>query len=268
MDVRDIVREHYGRAELTSSILRALSEAGVTVDPLATADLAAVDQLHAGFLPATQHLLDALDLDARSRLLDVGSGIGGPARAAAVTCSCQVTGADLTPEFVSTATELTRLVGLSELVRFTTSTADRLPFPDGSFDRAMMIHVGMNVPDKRAVFAEVRRVLVDGGRFALYDQMRVADGPLPFPMPWADAEDSSFVESSQEYAEHLTAAGFAIDDTQDRTAQASGPPPAGDGPRIGPEAVFGAAFMARIHHNIEATSAGLLAPVLMVAHAV
>ena len=267
MDIRDLVRTHYGAADLTTAILRALAGAGVDVRSLTVHDLAAVDQLHAGFADATEHVLTALDLDVTSRLLDVGSGIGGPARMAAATRSCRVTGVDLTPEFVATADALTARVGFADLVRFQVAPADELPFGDATFDRAMMIHVGMNVPDKRAVFAEIRRVLVDGGVFVLYEQLRTAEGFLPFPQPWADDEDGSFVETAEAYVEHLTGAGFTVERTENRRKAVAAGPPSGPPGGLGPGVVFGAPFMRRIRNNNGATAAGLLAPVLVVARA-
>ena len=90
-----------------------------------------------------------------------------------------------------------------------------------------MVHVGMNIPDKQAVFAEVHRVLAPGGRFAIYEQMRTADGDLPYPLPWAEDERSSFVETPEDYTRHLEAAGFTVEEVEDRTASTLGPPPTG-----------------------------------------
>ena len=266
MDVRDIVKGHYGGADLEDSVLRALAGAGVDTSALGVRDLTAVDELHAGSVQATEHLLSRLELDAGSRLLDIGCGIGGPARVAASTYACHTTGVDLTPEFVSTAVALTDRVGLSELVAFEVAAGDELPFPDASFDRAMMIHVGMNIPDKGAVFTEVRRVLEPGGRFGVFEQMRRGEGELPYPMPWADDERSSFVVSAEEYGAVLEAAGFEVVQTEDRTATAARPASGPGG--LSPQAVFGPGFAERIGNNIAAAKAGMLAAVLIVARAV
>ena len=91
----------------------------------------------------------------------------------------------------------------------------------------MMVHVGMNVPDKAALFAEVHRVLVPGGVFGLYEQVRAADGELTYPLPWAEDERSSFVETVEDYQRHLTAAGFSVAEVEDRTAAAAVPPTPG-----------------------------------------
>ena len=266
MEVVDIVKGHYGGRDLEGSIIGALSVAGIDVHALTVADLSAVDELHAGGLAATEHLLTQLDLGPGSRLLDVGCGIGGPARVAGARGS-QVTGIDLTPEFVATAAALTDRVRLSGRVRFEATDGGSLRFANGSFDRAMMIHVGMNIPDKSATFAEVRRVLPTGGRFGLFEQMRVGDGELPYPLPWADGESSSFIETLEEYVDALEGVGFAVALTQDRTAATAGPPAAGN-PRLGPEVVFGVEFADRLRNNIAATRAGVLAPMLVVAQAV
>ena len=261
--VGDLVTGHYSSTNVGAAILGALAARGVDVEQLSPEQLAAVDQLHAGFAPATGHVLDRLGVGPDTHLLDVGCGIGGPARLAAAR-GAQVNGVDLTPEFVDTAKDLTTRVGLTGRASFDVTPGDTLPFPDASFDAAMMIHVGMNVPDKRSVFTEVRRVLTPGARFAIYDQVRRADGDLPWPMPWADDERSSFVESVDAYGEHLAAAGFTVEEVEDRTEAAAGPPAAG---AIPPDELLGPGFGQRLANNIAATKAGMLAAVLVLAQA-
>lgn len=126
MDVADLVRQHYAGDDLASGILAALAAAGADTDHLTVAQLGAVDQLHAGFVDATRHLLAQLELGPDSRLLDVGCGIGGPARMAAAERGCQVTGVDLSPDFVAAARTLTSAVGLSDRVTFRLVDADDL----------------------------------------------------------------------------------------------------------------------------------------------
>lgn len=268
MDVADLVRQHYGGVDLHAGILAGLTAAGVDVDHLTVADLSAVDQLHAGFSEATRYLLGQLGLGPGSRLLDVGCGIGGPARMAATEYGCSVTGVDLSPGFIDTARSLTARVGLAERVDFRVAGGDRLGVDDDAFDAAMIVHVGMNIPDKAAVFTDVRRALRAGGTFAVFEQMRVGDGDLPYPLPWAEDSRSSFVASPDEYARDLESAGFSVIATEDRTAQTAGPPGPPDGSqRLSPIAVFGPQFGVRIGNNIAATRAGLLAPVLILARA-
>ncbi len=263
MDVSDLVRRHYGRGNLEETVLAELAGAGVDTARLTVADLAAVDQLHAGFLPATHHLLDQLALSPQLRLLDVGSGIGGPARAAAAAYGCSVVGIDLSPDFVRAAQALTERVQLTGLVEFRVSAGERLDLADASFDRAMMVHVGMNIEDKAAVFAEVRRVLRPEGLFAVYDQMQTGVGQPTYPLPWAEDERSSFLTTPDAYADHLETAGFTVVGT-DRTPMTAPPP---GPPRLGPAAVFGPGFAERMGNNLAATAAGHVSPVLILARA-
>lgn len=265
MDVADLVRRHYGRGNLEETILAALVEASIDTTTLTETDLAAVDQLHAGFLPATRHLLDQLELGPETRLLDVGSGIGGPARVAAAAYGCRVVGIDLSPDFVQAAQALTDQVQLTGLVKFRVSAGDRLDLADASFDRAMMVHVGMNIADKPAVFAEVRRVLRSGGLFGLFEQMQTGEGQPQYPLPWAEDERSSFIAAPDIYVRDLKAAGFTVLATENRTAAIS--PPSHSPPRLGPAAVFGPGFAERMANNLAATAAGLVSPVLILARA-
>ena len=263
MDVRDLVRQHYGAGDLSEAIVSALAGAGTDVDHLRAADLYPVDQLHAGGAAATDHLRQRLDLAPGARVLDVGCGIGGPSRLLA-SYDAHVTGVDLTPEFVDAATALTERVGLADRATFLTASGDDLPLEDGSFDAAVMVHVGMNIPEKQPVFAEVHRVLAPGARFAVYEQMRTAEGDLPYPLPWAEDARSSFVETADDYLRQLEAAGFTVEDVEDRTPSTAGPPPTGP---VNQMVVFGPAFAERIGHNIAATRAGLLGAVLVMVRA-
>ena len=263
MDVRELVRQHYGAGDLTTAILRALADAGTDVDRLGPEDLFPVDQLHAGGAPSTRHLLDRLAVGRGNRLLDVGCGIGGASRMAALA-GAAATGIDLTPAFVDTAMTLTRRVGLEDRADFLATPGESLPFEQHAFDRAVMVHVGMNIPDKQAVFAEVHRVLEPGGVFGLYEQMRTADGELTYPLPWAEDARSSFVETVDQYAEALVSAGFTVEEIEDRTASTLGPP--ADGP-LSPAAVFGPVFVQRVGHNVQATRAGLLGAIVVLARA-
>jgi SAM-dependent methyltransferase len=267
VDNEHLVREHYHREDLEAVVLAALRRSAVDVDALRVEDLGGLDQLHAGSVAATEHVLDALELGPGMTVLDVGSGVGGPARLAAARHGCRVTGIDLSPEFVELARRLTTRVGLSDAVSFEVGTASALPYADGSFARVMLNHVGMNIADKAAVFAEVRRVLEPGGLFVVYEQMRIGEGELTFPLPWADDERSSFVETRAAYVELLRSTGFAVERDENRAAAvaAAGPPAPG---ALTPADLFGAGFSERMMNNVGATMNGILAPVLIAARAV
>jgi MPBQ/MSBQ methyltransferase len=264
MGAEETVREHYSGDDLEARVLETLRATGVDVNAMTVVDLNGVDQLHAGGVASIEHLLDALEVSTETRLLDVGAGAGGVARVAAARNGCRVTGIDLTSDFVDLARKLTERVGLTDRVTFDVGSATDMPYEDGAFDRAMLVHVGMNIEAKDRVFAEVRRVLEPDGLFAVYEQMRVDDGELTYPLPWAENDSSSFVETRARYVELLRAAGFRIERDEDRTAAVAGPPPPG---ALTPGDLFGPGFAERIGNNIAATMNGILAPVLIVARA-
>jgi ubiquinone/menaquinone biosynthesis C-methylase UbiE len=204
------VAGHYGRGQLEELILGAVAREGKDPENLTAVDLAAVDEFHVGGLEATQELAKNMELRAGLRLLDVGSGIGGPARYFAAEHGCKVTGIDLTEEFVRVAGSLTKRTKLDALVEFRQGSALELPFDAGTFDGAYMIHVGMNVADKAGIFREVRRVLKPAGLFTVFDIMRAKEGAIRYPVPWALSEETSIVSKVKDYRDALQNAGFHI----------------------------------------------------------
>jgi MPBQ/MSBQ methyltransferase len=262
MDVSDLVRGYYGAdRSLSATILGALASAGMDVEHLQVSHLALVDHLHAGGVPATRHLLDRLDVGPNQQLVDVGSGVGGPSRMAAWT-GTTVTGVDLTWEFVEAATELTARVGLGGNPRYVVAPAEALPFESETFDAAMMVHAGMNMPDKAAVFREVHRVLVPGGRFGLYEHMRAGSGELAYPLPWAEDARSSFLETVENYSEMLEAAGFTVEEVDDRTDSILGPRPS---VAVGPVDVYEPIYVQGVANFVAAARSGKMRAVQMTA---
>ena len=210
MGTETAVAGHYGRGRLEELILDAVAREGNDPENLTAVDLVAVDEFHVGGLEATQELAKHMELRAGLRLLDVGSGIGGPARYFAAEHGCRVTGIDLTEEFVRVAGSLTKRTKLDGLAEFRQGSALELPFEPGTFDGAYMIHVGMNIADKAGIFREVRRVLKPAGLFTIFDIVRAAEGAIKYPVPWALSEETSFVGNVKDYRDALQNAGFHL----------------------------------------------------------
>lgn len=206
----DEVSEHYGQAGLFDRIITALIGAGFDPEHLNTQQLAFFDEFHIRGRAATLELVHEMGLTRLSKVLDLGSGLGGPARTLAEVCGCHVTGIDLTQEFCDVATELSDRVGLSDLVEFRQGDATDLPFGDRSFDAAMTIHVAMNIAAKDKLYAEAKRVLRPGGIFAVYDVMQGPGGPIRYPVPWAMTPEISHVATPEEVEDLLRVAGFEI----------------------------------------------------------
>ncbi|RUM96966.1 class I SAM-dependent methyltransferase [Pseudaminobacter arsenicus] len=272
MTTEQDVARHYSHGALERAILDALQTSGKDIGHLDPADLAGVDEFHLGWLAATTDLAHDLALSPGMKVLDVGCGIGGPARYFAEHHGCTVTGIDLTDEFVSVATSLTDRCGLADLVSFRQGSALSLPFEDESFDRATLIHVGMNISDKAATFAQVHRVLRKKGVFAVYDIMNVTGEDLPYPMPWADSLATSFVDAPQTYRDLLKQAGFVLRSEKNRREMSLtlGRKMREDvekhgQPLLGPHTVMGAAAPIRLGHVMLALAAGTIAPIQMLA---
>ncbi|MBE0614890.1 MAG: class I SAM-dependent methyltransferase [Burkholderiales bacterium] len=267
MKLEQAVAEHYAHGSLEQAILAALTAAGKDVDQLTPKDLAPVDEFHVGGRPATVAFAEQFGPYPEMRLLDIGSGLGGAARYFAREHDCRVTGIDLSAEYVAVANALAARVGLGERVSCRQGSALALPFAPGSFDGAYMFHVGMNIEDKSGLFAEVRRVLAPEGVFGIYDVMRLADGELSYPVPWAGGPDSSFVADAATYRRLLEANGFEVLKERDRRefalgvfaqmrarGAAAGPAP------LGLHIVMGSTAAQKVKNMIGDITSGLIAP--------
>lgn len=274
MDTERQVATHYTHGSLLQAILDAVKQMGKDPERLAAMDLATGDEFHLGWLPATVALAKDLSLASGMHVLDVGSGIGGPARYFAEAHQCHVTGIDLTEEFVQVAAELTRRCGLSDRVSFRQGSALDLPFGAAAFDAATLIHVGMNIADKARLFAEVRGVLKPGALFCVYEVMMAGEGDLPYPMPWAQSAETSFVETPDTYRRLLGAAGFKIEREENRRdfvldlaremrakIEKDGLPALNQHVLIGPEAKV------RLGNVMATLATGTIAPIELIARA-
>lgn len=275
MDTEARVARHYSQGRLEATILDTLRASGKNLDALTTEDLAGVDEQHLGWRAATVALARDLDLHAGLDVLDVGAGLGGPARYFAETYGCRVRGVDLTAECVQVARSLALRCGLGHRVSFVRGSAHALPFASASFDVVTLMHVGMNIFNKAAAFAEVRRVIKPGGRFAVFDVMRLDASPLPYPLPWADAADMNFMETPDTYRRLLVARGFRIERECNRrdlalelgrsmraNATARSLPP------LGPHVTMGATTLHRLANVMNVLELGSIAPIQMLARAV
>jgi ubiquinone/menaquinone biosynthesis C-methylase UbiE len=274
MTIEQTVAQHYTHGSLESALLDGLRRSGKNVDRLDPDDLAPADEFHIGGRAATVEFADQLGLRPGMALLDIGSGIGGPARYFAHHRKCRVTGIDLTDEYVRVADALSRRAGLGGSLEFVQGSALALPFPSGSFDVAYMLHVGMNIADKATLFGQVKRVLKPDGIFGVYDVMRIGAGELAFPVPWARTAESSFVAAADDYRALLRDAGFAVQKERERRAFAieffkkmqarvaeSGLPP------LGLHIAMGTDFPHKVRNLVANLENGLLAPIEMICHA-
>lgn len=268
-----LVANHYTHGGLLKAIGEGIAKLGKTVTSVDIEDLAPVDEFHIGGRVATQGFLDQLDIGPGHHVLDVGCGLGGGSRFAAHTYGCRVTGVDLTPEYVETGNVLCSWVGLGDRITLQVGNATALPHPDGVFDRAYMLHVGMNIADKDLLMSELHRVVQPGAKVGIYDVMRVNDGDLTFPVPWAAQPEGSSLASVAAYQAALERSGFNViaqrnrrdfaleffAQLQAKVASAGGPP------ALGLHILMGSTAGLKVKNMIENISRNIIAPVEMVA---
>jgi ubiquinone/menaquinone biosynthesis C-methylase UbiE len=266
-DVLAGVRDHYRATGLTERLKVALAVFGPEDQRLTPQQLGALDQFHTRGLAATTELAALAVITSQMSVLDVGSGVGGPARFLAATCGCRVTGVDLSAPFVDAARYLTERTGQSGQVSFEVANALELPFEDGSFDAVLLQHVAMNISDRARLYGEIRRVLKPAGRFVTYDVVLNAGDPH-YPVPWARTSATSFLLTAAATREAIEAAGFRNlawrDDSETAKAwiaqmRASGPPPSPNlGVVMGPDF---AQFSANLARNLVEGRLGILTAV-------
>ncbi|MEJ2720922.1 MAG: class I SAM-dependent methyltransferase [bacterium] len=219
-DLPDRIESHYTYRGLVERIREALGRAGLDFETLSWENLSPLDEFHPRGRRATAELARFAGVDTGMHVLDIGCGVGGPARYLAGEYGCSVTGIDITAEFCRAATALAEWTGMGGRVEYRQADAAELPFADSSFDMAWMQQVATNIRDKPALFREVRRVLRPGRRFAFHEALSGSNGDLVYPVPWARDGRMNFLISPDDMRQLAEAEGFAIAKWEDVTADA------------------------------------------------
>lgn len=215
------IKAHYFQAGLDRRILSALEAAQVAPEALSREVLAAFDEFHIGGRGATRELAQLAGLRPLHQVLDIGCGIGGPARTLAAEFGCRVTGMDLVFGYCRTARLLSGLAGMPSGIAVCCANAAALPFVRRTFDAVVTQHVIMNVRHKQRLLSEIRRVLRPGGRWALYEVCAGEVSPPHFPLPWAGGPQISFLSAPEDFRRMLAQAGFVPGKWQDVSAVAA-----------------------------------------------
>ncbi len=264
-------QDHYASVGIVDRILAAIPYSPDDGVKLAPTQLFPFDQLHGRELLATREHTARLNAATGQHVLDIGSGIGGPARYIAATYGIHVTGVDLTADFVAASKTLSSLCGLDHLVQFDHADASHLPYSDGKFDSAICFYVGMNLPQKQKVLGEALRVLKPGGRLIWTEAVSQGDTPPHYPLPWAREPGGSHLSSREELEGLFKAVGFNVTAAEDETSahlelarqrqQSTATPPAGN-LQVN-EVVLGADFAERRKNYIRSLADDHIASLLI-----
>ena len=177
-------------------------------EPVSAEQLFSMDQWHYHGTDAIRAAAERLRLGPGSRVLDIGSGVGGPARFLAHTTGCHVTALELQPALHAIAVDLTRRCGLGERVTHLCGDALDYPFPDGAFDAVVSWLAVLHIPDRPRLCARFARALGPGGACYIEDLCMRA----PFsPEDLREVRDIVFgitVTSIDAYAADLRDAGL------------------------------------------------------------
>jgi SAM-dependent methyltransferase len=215
MDPRAIA-DHWAQGDVYALIIAALEKSSKSLDDLSVEELAPLDHFHARGFQATVELADRLPMRPDDRVLDIGCGLGGPARYFAQRFGCHVTGIDLTQPFVDAGNKLTALLGMQDRVTMEQGDGQQLPYSDEAFDGAYTQHVTMNVAARARFLAEASRVLKPRACFALTEHGLGPKGEPHYPVPWSGDGSGSYLAAPSETRALLEAAGFddiVIEDT-------------------------------------------------------
>ena len=213
-------RVDYGRVDLLSRLLERLAEHGITETEATRADFSTIDQMHLRGHTGTEDVIAALALAPGMAILDLGAGLGGPARVLADLHGAKVTALDLTPEFCAVSRAINIRLGLDDRVAVVEGDATATGLQDESFERVVTIHACMNIPDKAAVYREAFRVLKPGGRFCFYDAILGPVGDPVYPVPWAERSDISHLIRPEAMVAMAEAVGFQTLELRDFTEEA------------------------------------------------
>jgi len=214
------ISSHYSRGNLLERLNAALREDGADPALPSIETLAPYDQFHGRGIEVTEEIAGLVTIGSADHILDIGSGIGGPARYFAHRFGCRVTGIDLTPEFCEVARHLTRLLGMQDRVKFENGNALSMPFAGASFDGAYSMNVSMNIADKNALYRGIHRILKPGAWLVLSEYAQGEGGEMVFPTPWASSAATSFLATPEATRRGLEQAGFEIVRLQDNTEAA------------------------------------------------
>ena len=205
----DKLNKHYGKIDIVGKVLEQFKQKNIDIKNITRKDLEFMEEFHIGGRVATRDMAQFAQIPAGAKVLDIGCGVGGPARTLTEEFSCEVVGIDVTPQFIDAAKKLSELVGLGDRIQFMVGNATKqLSFAPKTFDYVWLQHVTMNIEDKQNLFHEVKRLLKYSGKLVFYEVIKGNDQPVTYPVLWSPTEEFSFLINEDSYKSLLQNAGL------------------------------------------------------------
>lgn len=199
-------------------ILADLAAAGVASDgPIKVDDLTAYDQYHYEGTDAVDDAIAALDAGPGSRVLDVGSGLGGPARYMADRTSSEVTALELQPDLHETATSLTTRCGLDKLVTHVNGNVLADAVPVGAFTGLVSMLCFLHIPERNELFAACAKALAADGTIFIDDYYLKGSLSEAEEQALSETVYCPYLPDLDTYVADLGAAGFSVTTVDDKT---------------------------------------------------
>ena len=203
------IENFWTRGDVFSRVHQAMSETGLINKKLEIEELFPIDQYHARGIAATVDLGKRMPISKNQKIIDIGCGLGGPARYYAKEFKCFITGIDITPSFIEIGNEFNKLTSMSDNIQLLVGNGEILDFTNETFDGAYSQHVTMNISDRKKFFSEAFRVLKKDSFFAFTEHGLGPEGNPIFPLPWADSSEMSFLLPPKTTISILKDTGFS-----------------------------------------------------------
>jgi len=191
------IENQYAQSGLYNSIIDSLKAKGIDLNQVTRSHLSGVDEFHIRGEGVSYELARQANLS-NKKVLDIGCGLGGPCRMLSELYNCETYGIDMSPDYIETAKKLSALVSIDNASNFLIGDALNLPFEDGVFDVVWTQHVQMNIEDKHRFYSEINRVLANNGTFIYYDIFKQYPIEINYPVPWANDNSVSFLQTIKE----------------------------------------------------------------------
>ena len=168
-----------------------------------------LDQYHYLGLQANDEVIEILGLRPGIKVLDVGCGIGGPARYLAWKSGCDITGVDIQSGLVDAGNHVCKMVDLSNRVELIAGdVVDKALFQPESFDAFISLLVILHIENRKSLFDSLFSAVKSGGTFLIDDMVCLGT--------FSDEEDriakevigSPLLPTVAEYRHHLESVGF------------------------------------------------------------